>query len=138
MVDLAMIPFVLIALPVVTALVVGIASARTSSGPGGSEVTFELGTPALAGLAGVTLTSGYISIQNLSTVIPLSAFAFLVLLLLVHRALWPVLQRPLYAVARTGLLRRRKASFAAGIGLLAFAFPSLSIRILESILGLIS
>jgi hypothetical protein len=43
----------------------------------------------------------------------------LAVIALIHRALWPALERPVYACARYGVIRRKALLWAVGIGLLA-------------------
>jgi hypothetical protein len=54
------------------------------------------------------------------------AFAFvgLFLVMLIHRLLWPALQRPVYAIAKGGLVRHRKLLFIFGATLLALGMPA--------------
>jgi hypothetical protein len=42
-------------------------------------------------------------------------FFMLLLVLLLHRALWPMVQRPVYALAARGVVRRRKFFFISGL-----------------------
>lgn len=60
---------------------------------------------------------------NIFTAFASSAFLLSPLLLLLHRALWPVLGRILYPLARHQIIRNRKAMGALGTGCIAFAFP---------------
>lgn len=50
----------------------------------------------------------------------LCLFVFFVLaLFVVHRLLWPLLERPLYAIARYGLIKRKALLWAVGLALIA-------------------
>ena len=52
----------------------------------------------------------------------LAALLFFALssLMLLHRLLWPMVNRPLYATARLGIVRRKKLCILAGFALLAY------------------
>lgn len=65
-------------------------------------------------LAGLFFMSGPILIAA-------ACMFFFAALMLLHRMLWPLLQRPLYSLARIGVVRRRRLCGAIGIGLLALA-----------------
>jgi hypothetical protein len=45
-------------------------------------------------------------------------FFIVLFVLLVHRLIWPTIQRPVYALASWGIVRRRKLFFVAGLGLI--------------------
>ncbi|MGA8167878.1 MAG: hypothetical protein WB813_11365, partial [Candidatus Acidiferrales bacterium] len=47
-----------------------------------------------------------------------AVFFVLLLVLLLHRALWPMVQRPVYALAARGVVRRRKFFFISGLVLI--------------------
>lgn len=46
-------------------------------------------------------------------------------LMLIHRLLWPALQRPLYAVQKVPLLQRKAAMWTIGTGLLAYSYAGI-------------
>jgi hypothetical protein len=53
-------------------------------------------------------------------------FIGLALLMLVHRLLWPVLERPMYALQSIGIARRKKLFFVLGISLVGFGVGYIS------------
>jgi hypothetical protein len=59
--------------------------------------------------------------SNVITVVFAIIFLILALLMIVHRAFWPLINRPIYALAGLGIIRRRKLLGAAGILLLGLA-----------------
>jgi len=62
---------------------------------------------------------------NSVDVVAASAALILTVLLLVHRLIWPVLQRPLYAIQRFDVIRRKRWLWGLGVGLIAVAVPGL-------------
>jgi len=50
-----------------------------------------------------------------------SVYVVLAMLMLVHRVLWPLLARPIYALADLGVIRQRKLLGCVGLALLGFA-----------------
>jgi len=60
-----------------------------------------------------------------ATIVALS-FLFLAITLLLHRTLWPILKRPLYALQRFHLLQQRKLMFFAGVTLIGVASPGIA------------
>jgi hypothetical protein len=60
---------------------------------------------------------------NIFTALASSVFLLSLLLLLLHRALWPVLGRILYPLARHQVIRSRKVMVALGTACFSLAFP---------------
>jgi hypothetical protein len=56
----------------------------------------------------------------------LAAYVGICVGMLGHRLFWPILERPLYAACRFGLVRRKKLLGAAGVTLLAAAIPGVA------------
>lgn len=54
---------------------------------------------------------------NLVLALPGAMFSGLAVLMLVHRLCWPMVNRPIYALARHGIFRNRKLLIAIGISL---------------------
>jgi len=81
--------------------------------------------------------------SNLFDAVVAFAFLGLFLLMLFHRMLWPLVQRPVYAIARGGLVRYRKVLLTLGAVLLALGVSSgpvmrasmLIKRVAEALLG---
>ena len=64
------------------------------------------------------------------------SFFILLFALLAHRLLWPTLQRPVYALATRGVVRRRKLSFTLGLFLVGVGgFPQTAMTIIEKLWG---
>lgn len=73
--------------------------------------------------------------SNLLDGIVACLFFFLLSALLVHRVFWPSLQRPVYALASRGIVRRRRLFFTAGLALVALGgIPKSTIHIIGKIL----
>ncbi|QEG40449.1 hypothetical protein [Roseimaritima ulvae] len=64
-----------------------------------------------------------IGAMNLTVFFPALALALLSASLILHRLFWPSVSRPVYALARAGIVKRRKTTFAIGIALLTSALP---------------
>lgn len=73
--------------------------------------------------------------SNLYTAIVSTMFIFLALSMLLHRILWPVMERPVYVMQDLGIVRRKKTLVAIGLGLMAFAFGYMPefLKILEKL-----
>jgi hypothetical protein len=64
-----------------------------------------------------------------------SIFFILLFGLLLHRLLWPIVQRPVYALASLGIVRRKKLSlFVGGALLVAGGIPSSVIHFMSKLL----
>ena len=80
--------------------------------------TVKLNWPQSIGVVGVFVM---LSIAlNLVDVFACSVFVILMLLMLLHRLIWPIIERPLYACARYGVIRNKKLLWTPG-GALIFA-----------------
>ena len=63
---------------------------------------------------------------NVFTALASCSFLFLLLLLLLHRILWPILARVVYPLARFEAIRTRKLALSIGSLCFLYAFPSLA------------
>ena len=70
---------------------------------------------------------------NLYAGIVAVALAALNTVFLLQRALWSVIERPLYAIDRFGLFQKRKTLFYCGALLVAFGFPRLANTLLKAL-----
>jgi hypothetical protein len=66
------------------------------------------------------------ALTNLYSAIVAASFTFMAITLILHRLLWPILNRPLYAIQRFRLFEQRKVLFGAGATLLGLASPALT------------
>jgi hypothetical protein len=69
-------------------------------------------------------TLEFLATSNVLGVLMVTALVLVAVLLLANRLFWRVLQRPLYAVQRAGVLRRKKLLVILGFSLLTLAFPN--------------
>jgi hypothetical protein len=92
--------------------------------------TVKLNGPQSLGVFSVGLMLG--PILNFVDVVACSVFLLLMLFVLVHRLIWPVLERPLYACARYGVIKNKKLLWALGGTLILV--PSHSVSIWEWLL----
>ena len=82
-------------------------------------------------MAGGVLLLSFV-LNSIDLVVGLAAL-MLALLLLVHRLVWPTIERPIYAMQRFGLVNNKKFLWTAGITLL---LPTYTIfQLLRSLLG---
>ena len=65
-----------------------------------------------------------ITVTNLVDIACVVLLAGIMLMLVVHRAVWPTIQRPIYAANRKGLIKNTKLLGTLGAMLLLYAFPS--------------
>jgi hypothetical protein len=82
-------------------------------------------------------TLSFAALFNVITVAVASIFIFLILLMLLHRIFWPLLNRPIYALAGLGIVRRRKLFGAIGLLLLGLSIgytPSSLKEIIEKLI----
>lgn len=70
--------------------------------------------------------------SNLYAGLAAVALGALTLMFLVQRALWFVIERPLYALERFGLFQNRKALFYCGVLLIALGFPRIADALLKA------
>jgi hypothetical protein len=90
-----------------------------------------VGSAAIAGLFGFVLNSVSLLICGLALV-----FSCIVIL---HRLLWPLLQRPLYIFQRYGVIKRKKLLWAFGFALLLLTPPQWSWHwLIETVSKLVS
>ena len=68
----------------------------------------------------IILLFSLVAMTNLMIAVSVSAFIVFALIMLVHRVLWPVVARPIYALQRVGIARRSKLLGTMGIILLGF------------------
>jgi hypothetical protein len=68
---------------------------------------------------------------NILTAAAVVIYVAVALVALVHRAAWPAVERPLYAVARHGLVRRRRTVSAVGVMLLGVATEKVGTVLLD-------
>lgn len=68
----------------------------------------------------IILLFSLIAMTNLMIAVSVSAFIVFALIMLVHRVLWPLVARPMYALQRVGIARRSKLLGTMGIILLGF------------------
>lgn len=81
--------------------------------------------------------AGYVaSLSNVITSFAAAAFLVLALAALVHRPLWPLFERPLYAVQKLGIVRRTKLLGTDGVLLLGVAFGAMPAWLRELLAGL--
>ncbi|MGD0325758.1 MAG: hypothetical protein ABSD45_18680 [Terriglobia bacterium] len=66
-----------------------------------------------------------ISVFNVSTAIAALAFVLSLLVVLLHRMFWPIIERLLYPAARYKVVRNHKAMATLGAACVVVAFPSL-------------
>ncbi len=103
-----------------------------------SYIRFRLSRRALLALAPVVLSSPHIAgLTNAFDILVASAFFLLASLLLLPRLLWPLLNRPLHAIA-THIGVRKRLFLAVGLILLSFAYgkvPEWLQEILKSLVG---
>jgi hypothetical protein len=72
-----------------------------------------------------------IGASNIITAAAIGMYVAYALFLLVHQAAWPIIERPVYAAARHGILRRRRVVSAAAVVLLGIAHPGLSATLVD-------
>jgi hypothetical protein len=63
---------------------------------------------------------------NVFTGLASSAFLLILLFVLLHKAIWPVLGKLFYALARHEVIRNRKIMASVGTGCFVFAWPLMS------------
>ena len=68
-------------------------------------------------------------------IVPASIFILLAILLLLHSLLWPVLDRPVYALQRWGVVRRNKVLGLVGLELLGIALGYDLVKLIKDILS---
>jgi hypothetical protein len=71
-------------------------------------------------------------LTNLYAAIIAASFVMLAISFVLHRLLWPIINRPLYAMHRFRIFEKRKLLFFAGVTLLAIATPR-SVEVLDRI-----
>jgi hypothetical protein len=76
------------------------------------------------------------AILNLIDVLACLVFVVLMILVLVHRAIWPLIERPLYACARYGVIKRKGLLWALGMALVVG--PNNDIAIWQWLIGKLS
>ena len=76
----------------------------------------KLNAPASVGAFGIGLMFG--TVLNFVDIIACSVFLLLLAFMLLHRLLWPVLERPIYACARFGIIKEKKLLWALGVAFL--------------------
>jgi hypothetical protein len=102
-----------------------------------AQVSLPLLLVGLPGLTGVYLRTEFgrarfediplfIGSFNLFTGLASSIFALVLLFVLLHRAMWPVLSKVFYPLARYELVRNHKIMAGIGTGCFVFAFPAMS------------
>lgn len=79
--------------------------------------------PLASGFSLKDLANGIAS-TNLITVLLAFALVALMLVALLHRFFWPVLSRPIYAIARRELIRKPALLLSVAVILLTWAFPA--------------
>jgi hypothetical protein len=84
-------------------------------------------------LAGVSALIALISLSNLFDAMLALLFVFLALILLLHRALWPLLNRTVFRIQEAGIKGRRAILVTIGIALLGL--PELIKRVMEKVAG---
>jgi hypothetical protein len=77
---------------------------------------------------------GAIGVFNVFTAIAASAFMLTLLVVLLHRMFWPIIERLLYPMARYRIVRNHKAMATLGAACVVVAFPSLG-GVFAGILG---
>jgi len=79
-----------------------------------------LGFLLIAKFHGQAMSAGIMLVSALNSVdlVACSVFLALMLLMLLHRLAWPLVERPIYACARYGVLRRKKLLWAVGVALI--------------------
>ena len=80
------------------------------------------------------LVADWISAANILTAFAALVFVLVAFIMIVHRLAWPLVERFVYALARFGVFRHRKALATLGLALLTTVFPpvqSLGKRLLE-------
>ncbi len=80
------------------------------------------------------LAAEWISAANILTALVALVFVLVALIMILHRIAWPLVERLVYALARFGIFRHRKALATVGLALLSTVFPpvqSLGKRLLE-------
>jgi hypothetical protein len=68
----------------------------------------------------------FFGLTNLYAAVIAASFVLVAASLLLQRMMWPIINRPLYAVHRFRLFQQRKVMFGAGSALIAFAWHQLS------------
>ena len=82
-------------------------------------------------------TLNHLGPMNVTVLMPALAFAITALCLICNRyVIWPVLQRPIYALARTGILKHKAILAAAGVALISLSHPAVG-KWIEPILKLL-
>ena len=76
----------------------------------------KFNAPAIVGAFGIGLMFG--TVLNFVDIVACSVFLLLLTFMLVHRLLWPVLERPIYAGARFGIIKEKKLLWGLGVALL--------------------
>lgn len=76
----------------------------------------KLHAPTAVGAFGIGLMFG--TVLNSVDIVACSVFLLLLAFMLLHRLLWPVLERPIYACARFGIFKQKKLLWTVGIALL--------------------
>lgn len=77
----------------------------------------KINAPASVGAFGIGLMLG--TVLNFVDILACSVFLLLLALMLLHRIFWPILERPIYACARFGIIKEKKLLWTLG-GFLLF------------------
>ena len=70
--------------------------------------------------------AAWIALANILTAFVALVFVVVAFIMIIHRLAWPVLERLVYALARYGIFRHRKALALSGVALLSTVFPAVS------------
>jgi hypothetical protein len=84
---------------------------------------YFISVPDITPVSGLTLFLAVVTISNLIAGLAGLGFVVVALAMLVHRLLWPLVSRPVYACAKYGLIKRPKLLASIGIMLLTFSWP---------------
>jgi hypothetical protein len=83
--------------------------------------------------------AGYVgSLSNVITSLSATVFLLVAMVALAHRLLWPIVERPLYALQQMGIIRRRKLLVTAGILLVGSALGVTPSWFKEIVSGLVN
>ena len=66
----------------------------------------------------------FVSAANLFTALSALSIVFVMLIALLHRLLWPAVERPVYAIARHGVARKPVVLIPISLMLLTWAIPA--------------
>jgi hypothetical protein len=79
--------------------------------------------PGISPVDSLTLFLVALTISNLAAGLAGTASVVVAVIMLIHRLLWPIVSRPLYAVTKYGLIKRPKLLASFGLLLLSFSLP---------------